>query len=205
MVVNLDAEAQARLDARTDSITHTLMADVSAAFSALSEDDTQRNRRTAVRVSYAAIEGLLWGLKQSVLETFVENVPIDRIADVTLLREETFRVNDRGKVRPTPLHLPLADNIRFVEAMVRRINPESEYQLNFNSPGWSALKLGVKARNRLMHPKALDDLHVSDEELEASNKAFFWFVAFLLSAKDEVITFLEREFTNRVRARLKEH
>ena len=52
----------------------------------------------------------------------------------------------------------------------------SEFKLNLSGQGWQSLCKSVKVRDRLMHPKELSDLEVSDEEILYTKKAIDWFL-----------------------------
>jgi hypothetical protein len=51
----------------------------------------------------------------------------------------------------------------------------SSFNLNTDGQGWKNLSKAVKVRDRLMHPKEVADLQVSNEEVGAAKKAFEWF------------------------------
>ena len=48
------------------------------------------------------------------------------------------------------------------------------FMLDVNGPGWQAMKPAIRFRGRLMHPKAADDLNISDDELRMVFQAHRW-------------------------------
>jgi hypothetical protein len=59
---------------------------------------------------------------------------------------------------------------------------QTDYQVDPNHQGWTNLRATVKIRNRLVHPKRLEDLLVSEQEVSQSLSAFYWFLALVLEA-----------------------
>ena len=49
-----------------------------------------------------------------------------------------------------------------------------DYALSVGDSGWVTFKEVVSIRNRLMHPKGLEDLNVSEEEATVVAKASIW-------------------------------
>src|SRR5262249_28488275 len=144
-----------------DSFTHILVHDVIAAETRMRENDNQTHRRELVRSVFAAIEGLHWQLKRDVLEHAAGDLSPHEYAAMV---EETYSVDDRGNVNIASRFLPLTTAIRLVVNVVKRYRPT--YQLDFNHVGWANLKAAVEVRNRLVHPKTLEDLNVSEDEIK---------------------------------------
>lgn len=165
---------------RNDSFTHILVNDVIAAQKRVQRKDTANHRRELVRAAFAAIEGLHWQLKRDVLAHGLSNLSAHEYAAMV---EETYSVDDRGNVNTFPRFLPLTTAIRLVVNVVRRYRPD--YSLDFNHVGWANLKAAVDIRNRLVHPKTVEDLNVSDDELKKAMSAFAWILALVIEVLRE--------------------
>jgi hypothetical protein len=172
------------------SFTKILVNDVVAAQKRVHDADNQTHRRDLVRSSFAAIEGLLWQLKQDV------NAHAGRIPgglsphEQAAMLEETYAVDDQGNVRCIPRFLPLATNIRLVVSIVRRYR--TRYNVDLTHAGWSNLKKAIDVRNRLVHPKKVRDLTVSAKELRQIASAFCWVLALNIEILQETLEFRKK-------------
>lgn len=167
---------------RHDSFTHVLVGDVVAANARLEADDTQVHRRELIRTTFAAIEGLHWQLKRDVLR-HAEVVTNLSAHEYAALVEETYSVDEKGIVTSQPRFLPLPTAIRLVVTIVQRYRPE--YQLDYQHVGWSNLRAAVEVRNRLVHPKTLEELLVSNREVSQALSAFNWLLALVIEVLRE--------------------
>jgi hypothetical protein len=100
-------------------ITQLLVAleiEVATARRAMVSNDTQFARRQFVRATFAKLEGSTSILKQQCLRS-----PQDySAAEIALLREETFSLDDKGEPRVAASNLKLAANIQFAFRMYAR-------------------------------------------------------------------------------------
>lgn len=165
---------------RDDTFTHVLVGDVIAAQERLKLTDTQSLRRDLIRSTFAAIEGLHWQLKRNVLEHARSKLSHHERA---AMMEETYAVDVKGNVEAVPRFLPLPTAIRLVVQIVCRYRPA--YKVDFSHRGWSNLKKAVAIRNRLVHPKTLEDLTVSDADINAAISAFHWMLALAIEVMSE--------------------
>ncbi|HCE94342.1 MAG: hypothetical protein A2Z90_11105 [Burkholderiales bacterium GWA2_64_37] len=171
-----------------NSFTHVLVGDVVAAQKRLEASDTQTHRRELIRAAFAAMEGLHWRLKRGILD-HADMVTTLSAHERAALLEESYSVDHRGKVRAQPRFLTLPTAIRLVIRIVQRYRPN--YEIDFNHAGWSNLQAAVEVRNRLVHPKALSDLNVSDNEGQQALSAFSWLLALVIEVQGETISHLK--------------
>ena len=137
----------------------------------------------------AAIEGLHWKLKQDVLQHGQAKLsPFEYAA----MMEESYSVDERGNVNTYPRFLPLTTAIRLVVNAVKRYLPT--YSVDFNHVGWTNLKAAVEVRNRLVHPKQLEDLDVTTEDVAKTMSGFGWLLALVIEVlrETQVSLILER-------------
>ena len=150
----------------------TLEVDVARARKAMVSDDTQFARRQFIRATFAKLEGFTSALKQLCLQS--PTIEMDySAAEIALLREETFTLDDKGEPRVTAHHLKLAANIQFAFRMYARFC-DLRFSLHTSESEWCDLKLAMALRNRLMHPKKPKDLTVSEADVEAASRASAW-------------------------------
>jgi hypothetical protein len=156
------------------TFTHILVHDVVSA-RRVQEHDTPTHRRELVRAVFAAVEGLHWQLKQDVAN-HRHVIPGGLTAhEQAAMVEETYLVDEQGRVSVVPRFLPLATAIRLVVRIVQRYR--TDYKGAFDHVGWSHLKAAIEVRNRIVHPKRLEDLTVSEEEMQKSMSGFCWILA----------------------------
>ena len=149
-----------------------LAADVATARAAMISNDTQFARRQFVRATFAKLEGFTSTLKQLCLRS--PRIETDySAAEIALLREETFSLDEKGEPRVTGSHLKLAANIQFAFRMYARFC-DLRFSLHTSESEWSDFKLAMAVRNRLMHPKKPEDLAVSEAEVEAASRVSGW-------------------------------
>jgi len=96
------------------------------------------------------------------------------IAQLALLFDERGRVDGTGRVKHESVRLPFRDLCAFVLRTAAEhlgINA-AEF---FSDNGWERLQQVLAIRNRITHPKKVEDLNVSDEEMLFMREANCWF------------------------------
>lgn len=97
----------------------------------LLSNDNSYSRRNYIRALFAAIELSVFVLKQTLLVAASSCPGKLTFAELALLREETFDLENTGKVRTQKKFLKIADNLRFT---IRCVEKGFGLSLNFN-PG----------------------------------------------------------------------
>jgi hypothetical protein len=148
-----------------------LSVDAIVSHSRAKEEGTDYARRQYVRSVFAMIEGTIY-----VMKLLAKRPDIERFsaAELSLLSEESYDLNDMGKPIIRPHYLKLEKNIKFSFSMYAK-SCDVSYILPVQEPGWNALKQSIKVRNRLMHPKNPGDLDVTNDELNNVEIADEWF------------------------------
>lgn len=166
------------------SLTHVLVADVSAAIARYEVRPSQASlRRDVIRTISAAMEGLHWQLKVDLLALDDQRRSLSA-GERALLAEETYVLSDNGKVRTSARRTALPAAIRLVVRLVERQRPG--YSVDFTHPGWNCLQRSVVVRHRVVHPKSLEDLQVADAEIEEAVRAFHWLLALVIEVLREL-------------------
>lgn len=165
------------------AIETVLLDDVKRAFN---ERESPHMRRSAIRAVFAAVEGFLWSLKESLLKNGGFKLTASELA---LLREEQYQVSGNGSAETKKLLIRLRDNIRFTMHIAQRLHPE--HAVDYTASGWQALVESTKVRDRLMHPKSETDLDVSTDELLQAMEGFTWFAGITAAGHKALSSFLE--------------
>lgn len=129
------------------------------------------DRRLLARSVFAFIDAMAYQLKQDGL-----NYPVgNRLssAERTLCAEESYELSQNGEIEPRPARLRFLPNLRFAFRVVAKA-AEIDFSLDVSGSGWDAVRDGVRVRDRLMHPKRVDDLIVTDDEIRTCLWAFIW-------------------------------
>jgi len=132
--------------------------------------DYEFHARQLIRAIFAYIEAVTFSIKAwsagYCLENGIDITPQERY----LATDTEYELNDRGEVVETKSRIPLARNIRFALAILRKAHGIEE-SFDASVEWWSCLKNAIRVRDRLTHPKLPGDLDVSDEDILNALKA----------------------------------
>ena len=135
-------------------------------------------RRNLVRIFAAFVEGSSFVLKEIALrlhEPLQEHLSIDELSKL-----KEMKLDSSGQPAldehsaPKRRFLPLQDNFKFAVAMFARLCG-SKYAVSYSSAGYQAFTRTILVRDRLMHPKAIKDLCVTDEQALDLQAAWRWY------------------------------
>ena len=132
--------------------------------------DYEYHARQLIRAVFAFIEAVIFSVKVKAAEHCLNhNLDIsdgERFCSMDI----EHMLTDKGTVIERPAHIRLPDNIRFAFALqekawnVAPFNPSCEW--------WSCLKMSIKVRDRLTHPKWPEDIDVTPDEIVTLLTAF---------------------------------
>lgn len=157
----------------SDSFFLTLIRDVSVALSRQEGADNQATRRDLIRTTFAAIEGLVWIFREEIVDTAQSTYGLGN-DEKSILQERQLSVTEQGKISSQSRYLSLVTTIRFVARIASRINGIEHF--DFGEAEWDSFRKAIAVRNRITHPKSVDDLHVSKADVDQVTKALFWFL-----------------------------
>ena len=143
-------------------------------FEVIQVNDSQIHRRAYVRSVFAFIEGVLHRTKIATLHLGMLLGSISS-HELVVLEGTKLEVNDKGDIVYKPLYPTFLNNIKFTfKTFAKSIG--SSFTLDLSGQGGHNLREAVKVRNRLMHPKEIADLQISDAEIQTAKEAFDWFL-----------------------------
>ena len=159
-----------------DSLIKELGRDVINANNQLNNDpENQFFRRTIIRTIFADIEGKTSILKQMIYAVYefgqIELLP----EELALLKEESYELENNGKIKIKDKFLRLPENIRFTVNLFSRTMLGEDRNIDVSGKEWNDFKLALKVRNCLMHPKSIEDLNVNLDEITSALHASTWF------------------------------
>jgi hypothetical protein len=162
-----------------------LLADVSRADAAHKANPDQGAKRDLVRATFAAIEGAVWSFREHIRSLAIATEDLSD-AERTVLSEIAYSVDKTGRLSPQTKFLTLPSAIRLCARIGERIAPMA--RIDFSSAGWQNFTTAIAIRNRITHPKSLDDLTLSDGDLRSCADALHWFLEASTSLLQAVIS-----------------
>lgn len=149
----------------------------------MKENDCQSSRRDFVRSAFAAIEGWLWEYRQSIQST------IGSVRDLSPLEESAFAetsytISDSGKLREQVRFVPMTVMLRFITRIAEA--ECGEQLIDFSSADWTNFNQAIGARNRITHPKAVQDLTLSDADIAAVQAALLWLFGVVVNGSEKL-------------------
>jgi hypothetical protein len=158
------------------NLLKTISLDLMETYDRLRTDaDDHFSRRNWVRTFCSQVDAFAYSTKQ-MLASMAEFPGVTLTPhEVVLLREEAYEIGNNGEVKLRgDRFVPIRTNLRFVAKICSRAFGIS-YELDTGGPGWNALDDAFTIRNRLVHPKAFQDMYVTDDELKIVGLAQDWF------------------------------
>lgn len=163
-------EFKARLDTLAALMKH-LGGDVDQ----FKEDNTQLGRRALARSVFSFIEGTSFAYKAAAADlaalTQIEMTEGERLLSLDV----AYRLDDTGQVQRVQPPLATIANIRFaLNLFAKAIGLGYRYPAHDVRHGQLLRAQGI--RNRLAHPRRVEDLSVDDEERQTLIVAFDWVI-----------------------------
>lgn len=158
--------------------------DVHRALQNLGSGATASDRRNVLRTIISATEGLAWTYRSHILSIATDMGAVSKMEELAF-SEFTILVNDSGKISKQYRNVPLIASIRLTTHLAKSMAPH--ISVDFGTMEWENLKLAIKARNRVTHPKTNADLSVSDEDIEKAKSGFFWIAALMLDVMEGAV------------------
>lgn len=148
-------------------------------------DEMGYQARGLIRSVFAYIEGATFFAKSTAYRICLkENIELSD-GEKSFAKELEFQLKNNGQVKERKAHIRFEDNIRFMFNLQNKIlksNKSDSEQIPYFNPDnqwWQQLKESIKVRDRLTHPKSLDDLVVSIQEINDTMDGFNGFLGVL--------------------------
>ena len=129
--------------------------------------------RTFIRTMAAEFEGKLFLLQQLLLQTNKLGKAKLEPEEIVILRGQTHSLRKNGEVYSSTKYLPFSENLLFTMRLVSRIFNESVF-FDTSDSKWKDVRRFIAMRNRITHPKKMEDMHISEEEIDSLNRAQDW-------------------------------
>jgi hypothetical protein len=130
--------------------------------------------RAYVRAVFALVEGVSFGFRQIAVKLPQVDHCLTQ-AELGILNEESYGLKDNGQVSTTTRFLKVQAGTRFTFGICRRVY-DIKSEIDYGSRGWDSFTQSIKIRDRLMHPKSVESLTVTDDEIGTVSEALGWFL-----------------------------
>ncbi len=164
-----------------DRFLRVLVNDVIHAIERYDGNDTETTRRDLVRTTFAAVEGVTWDYQQFIWRVANDIAPLSPIMELAF-GQKSYTVDEKGHLQEVTRFIPIPAMIRLTTRLACELCPE--LLIDFGEQGWSDLKLAIKVRNRITHPKNLTDLKISDGDISMCYSGFFWLLSSVIIAME---------------------
>lgn len=158
---------------KTQEMIWALFEDVMHFWKVLDKDDSQTIRRSCIRALVAVIEAALYQVKIYLIyandKAYISLLP----EELVLLSEKTYHIDKKGNAKPVEKFSPFKNTFLFIFNTLFRYTNDT-FRIDKKDQHWSDFDTIIKARNRLMHPKLLSDINVTDLELKRAKQLALW-------------------------------
>jgi len=155
-----------------------------------SEFKSQMKMRSYVRAVFSFIEGVTYSFKQALLVS--PRISVLEIEERVILKEVTVELDDEGKTKSRDVFLRTKGNVRFTLEMWQKVHSTS-YQIDFGDNNWRIFGQSIGIRNRIVHPKSVQDAAVSPLDFATAGLAYSWFSRNSHHLLMDTLTPLQRE------------
>ena len=173
-----------------------LIFDVMRSMERAEESDHPADQRDLIRTIFACMEGLVWGYKDYVTGIALQTDDLQAI-EREALEQRTFFVDGSGMIKEQARFLSMTAMLRLVTRIAERMNPM--IKIDFGDTGWDSLRKAIRIRNRITHPKVVEDLIVGQADIDVSFEALHWVMKVTLVAMNASVKRLQ-QFTDDLRA-----
>jgi hypothetical protein len=94
-------------------------------------------------------------------------------SDLAVLYEKTASVKNDGKIKLHDNFPKFTHSFRFTLEMLEKVFDIS--LIDFSSDKWEKFQTLIQKRNKITHPKSIDDFHIAFEEFENLMLVLDWF------------------------------
>jgi hypothetical protein len=130
--------------------------------------------RAYVRAVFALVEGVSFAFRQ-LAASLPETEHCLSHGELAVLNDESYGVKDNGEVSTTTRFLKVHSGTRFTFGICKRLY-EIQTEIDYGGKGWDSFMKAIKIRDRLMHPKSVESLDVTEDEIGIVSDGLEWFI-----------------------------
>lgn len=167
-----------------ETFIRSIIGDAAAAIHRADKERSDESRRSAIRTLSAAIEGLVWEYRSTVVWAATEMEVMDN-DDRFAIAETIYSISPQGRVNSQPRFIQTLSLLRFLERLAERVTPDGS--IAFDDNHWNLLNNTIKLRNRITHPKNASDVLIDASDIDDAFGAFNWLCENVILSMDAVI------------------
>jgi hypothetical protein len=148
--------------------------DIKTCIESVNEDCTDFWKRSLFRSFFSFVEFTAFRLRYLLLAGLKDHTLKLSPEEILILQERSADLTDKGVLKLKNRFFSFEAYLRFtLQTYAKHFNVGT---VDFGVEGWKAMKKSVVVRNLLTHPKTMEHLFVSEDELAALNRAMDWYV-----------------------------
>lgn len=163
------------------SFMATLAADIEHALYQAEASNTASDHRNALRTIISAMEGAAWIYRMHILSV-ARGIDMSTPRMEFAFSETLLFVSEQGEIREQQRFISTTAMIRLATKTAQEMCPG--LKVNFMNVGWQKLKDSIRLRNRITHPKNLEDLIIARRDLDDAKAGFDWFLAIVVDVME---------------------
>lgn len=163
-----------------DGAIDKLGQDVQMSLSLLDENDSQFHRRNYVRALFSFLEGITFLTRQMIIELDRERFQDTGHLDYEkhlLLHEKLPSIGNNGTIKTSKHRVSSVDQLAFTLKSMSELFKYDGDILSDN--GWEDLKKAYEIRHRINHPKTIESITITDEDLNICTNGHKWFTTLI--------------------------
>jgi hypothetical protein len=129
-------------------------------------------RRVIIRSIFANIEALSYILRN--LAVHNKHAKSVKPEDMLIVSETSYDLDNSGSITHRPLKLRTTASIRYSFALFKR-SYGTNFDLDVTGKSWQSYLRALKVRDRITHPKGVDDITISEDEFLDAAECWHWF------------------------------
>ena len=130
--------------------------------------------RSLVRAYSAYIEASVFEMRQEALQRYRDNPELFSPEEESVLLEKSVFLDRKGKVQSKDDYQPFLPLVLFsIRAYARSYG--ANFEPDTGDHRWESFQHFVSFRNRLMHPKSLQNIEFDGDDLSKMMEALDWF------------------------------
>lgn len=138
----------------------------------LSDEELDFNIRSYIRAYSSWIEGTVWMLKELIKgdeHQWHQTMPL---ASQLYLFEHDWKIKNTGEPVLTSRKLKTKENIKGLFHITTHL--DQSFGIDYNSKGWNQIIHFYELRDNLMHPKSLDSLSITKNQVLKCDEGRAW-------------------------------
>ncbi len=168
--------------------------DIQLAYENINQEPIGFWRRSLIRLLISLFESEVFLLKSCILTYCNENNIVLKPEKLLTLQGKKYTLGNNGRLKEEFMMVKLADDIKFTFLQLKDIR-NFDLAISFEDNGWNNLKETIKIRNRITHPKSLEDQKISADEVETCMSGRDWFYSNHINFMRQHNEFLEHKIS----------